>query len=29
MEAAYKNAGDNKEKLNEVLNRIRITLGGN
>lgn len=29
MTAAYKNAGDDAEKLNEVLNRIRVTLGGN
>lgn len=28
MQAAYKNAGDNQEKLNDVLNRIRVTLGG-
>ena len=26
MEAAYKNAGDNQEKLSEVLNRIKVTL---
>lgn len=27
MQAAFENAGDNQEKLTEVLNRIRVTLG--